>query len=182
MLQKILYILKQPFIIPSRMNRVHFINKLVINFLFCLSILLLQLGIFAIILSFLMQISSNLVVNIFTPLSVFDILICIYMFLSLLSLIIYIINYYKLHIARLHDMNLKGWWVLLSIIPLFSNILEMILFTIPGSKGLNKYGEKPEKRSKKEIVFAVINSIIYIMLLIFLLLAINLLLVIKNFN
>ena len=43
-------------------------------------------------------------------------------------------------IRRLHDINLSGWWYLLSlIIPFFM----LVVAIIPGTKGKNDYGKDP---------------------------------------
>ncbi len=44
------------------------------------------------------------------------------------------------NIQRCHDINISGWFVLLNIIVPFS----LVLIFIPGTKGENQYGVKPE--------------------------------------
>ena len=59
-----------------------------------------------------------------------------------LCLLIYFIPYTSLTIRRLHDLNLKGWWFLLSLI--FSPVIFIMFCFISGDVKKNKYGEPPQ--------------------------------------
>lgn len=56
----------------------------------------------------------------------------------------------NLRIKRMRDMNCSGWWVLTLIIPYISVIPELIMFSVSGTNGPNRFGEKPPKASKIE--------------------------------
>lgn len=45
-----------------------------------------------------------------------------------------------LAVRRLHDINFKGWWVLLGAIPLVGTIALIIFYCLPGTKGENRFG------------------------------------------
>jgi len=48
-------------------------------------------------------------------------------------------------VARLHDLNMSGWWIILfpiiKIIPIFGFTLGILLFIWPGTNEPNKFGE-----------------------------------------
>lgn len=46
-------------------------------------------------------------------------------------------------IRRLHDINFRGWWLLLSLIPFFGGIALLIMLALPGTKGDNIFGTDP---------------------------------------
>ncbi|TCJ86878.1 uncharacterized membrane protein YhaH (DUF805 family) [Cocleimonas flava] len=50
----------------------------------------------------------------------------------------------RLTIQRCHDFNKSGWLAILAVVP-FSNIIFAL---IPGTNGLNQYGEVPEPANK----------------------------------
>ena len=47
-------------------------------------------------------------------------------------------------IRRLHDMNLYGGYYLWNLIPYISTIFFLILASVKGTVGPNRYGEQPE--------------------------------------
>jgi uncharacterized membrane protein YhaH (DUF805 family) len=49
-----------------------------------------------------------------------------------------------LNVRRLHDTGRSGWYVLLSIIPIFGPLVLLVFFASKGDKGLNKYGPAPK--------------------------------------
>jgi uncharacterized membrane protein YhaH (DUF805 family) len=53
-----------------------------------------------------------------------------------------------LNVRRLHDLNFSGWWVLLTPIPYIGYFICLMVMIWPGSKGENKFGEKPEPAKK----------------------------------
>ena len=46
-------------------------------------------------------------------------------------------------VRRLHDKNLRGWWVLLFLIPLIGTIALFILYCMRGTDGDNRFGADP---------------------------------------
>lgn len=45
-------------------------------------------------------------------------------------------------IRRLHDVNLSGWWFLISLVPLLGAIALLIILCLPSDAKANNYGEK----------------------------------------
>ncbi|WP_426575517.1 DUF805 domain-containing protein (plasmid) [Xenorhabdus stockiae] len=43
---------------------------------------------------------------------------------------------------RLHDINCSAWWLLLHLIPFVGTVILLILATLKGSAGSNKYGSE----------------------------------------
>jgi uncharacterized membrane protein YhaH (DUF805 family) len=54
------------------------------------------------------------------------------------------INGIFLKIARLHDRNYSGWWLLLLLIPLVGAIIMFVWSLMEGTLGANRFGE-PQK-------------------------------------
>ena len=50
-----------------------------------------------------------------------------------------------LGVRRLHDINLSGWWFLISVIPYLGGLALIFLFAIPGDNKANDYGAKVKK-------------------------------------
>ena len=50
---------------------------------------------------------------------------------------------FMLQIRRLHDINMTGWLVLLSLVPIVDCLLELVLIFKKGTDGHNKYGGDP---------------------------------------
>ncbi|MGY4676119.1 DUF805 domain-containing protein [Pasteurella sp. P03HT] len=48
-------------------------------------------------------------------------------------------------VRRLHDINYRGWWILLNLIPLGSLVL-LILWCLSGTPGMNRFGQNPKAR------------------------------------
>ena len=46
-------------------------------------------------------------------------------------------------IRRLHDIDLAGWWLLLSLIPIIGVVILIVLWSRKGTAGLNHFGENP---------------------------------------
>lgn len=55
-------------------------------------------------------------------------------------------------IRRLHDMDFKGWWSLLAILP----FITIILLFIPGSAGANRFGPAPRMNSSSLKMAAIV--------------------------
>ena len=69
----------------------------------------------------------------------------IIIFLKLAYLIIaflYFFRYFFLVTRRLHDLNISGWWQLITFVP-FGQLLVIGLIFFKGTPGPNKYGEPP---------------------------------------
>lgn len=49
-------------------------------------------------------------------------------------------------VKRLHDINLSGWWSLISFVPYLGGLFGFIVLFIDGQKGPNKYGHDPKGR------------------------------------
>jgi uncharacterized membrane protein YhaH (DUF805 family) len=49
-------------------------------------------------------------------------------------------------VLRFHDLNKSGVWLLTVFIPLVSLVVSVCLFALPGTKGINNYGQ-PSLRS-----------------------------------
>lgn len=64
-----------------------------------------------------------------------------------------------LAIQRLHDLNLTGWWIVLTYIPLITYIATPVLlfmfWLVPGSKKANNYGSPPVRNSVGSVALAV---------------------------
>ena len=46
-------------------------------------------------------------------------------------------------IRRLHDVGHSAWFLLIYLIPVFGGPIMLILFTLPGTRGPNDFGEDP---------------------------------------
>lgn len=78
--------------------------------------------------------------------------------------LVFIVQSFRLKIARLHDINLSGWFSIFIIIPLINIIFYIVIYTVSGTKGINKFGEQPKARSKLELVLALIGIFLSIFL------------------
>jgi uncharacterized membrane protein YhaH (DUF805 family) len=67
-----------------------------------------------------------------------------HMFSFLLIEIISFLSMLSLHVRRLHDINYRGWWIILNFIPLLGAIFLLILSCLKGTKGPNRFGEEPK--------------------------------------
>jgi uncharacterized membrane protein YhaH (DUF805 family) len=65
-----------------------------------------------------------------------------------------------LSIRRLHDINARGWWVLLLIIPGAAAVLACL----PGSKEANNYGPVPPRNGQALVASAIVLPILLIAL------------------
>ena len=48
-------------------------------------------------------------------------------------------------VRRLHDQNMSGWWILLSLIPYLGGLIMLVLMLIPGNNGANRFGPDPKQ-------------------------------------
>jgi uncharacterized membrane protein YhaH (DUF805 family) len=60
-----------------------------------------------------------------------------------LLLAIYIIQYFPLTIRRLHDLNVSGRWILVTLFIPWGQLMILWLMLAKGTSGTNKYGEEP---------------------------------------
>ncbi|MES3030408.1 MAG: DUF805 domain-containing protein [Pseudomonadota bacterium] len=51
---------------------------------------------------------------------------------------------------RLHDTNRKGWWILISFIPLIGALVLFVFYLLDGTPGANRFGPDPKQRSELE--------------------------------
>lgn len=45
---------------------------------------------------------------------------------------------------RLHDTDRRGWWMLLSLIPIIGSIIVLVFTILPGKPGPNRFGPDPK--------------------------------------
>lgn len=62
--------------------------------------------------------------------------------LGFVIIIVHLFAYTTLTVRRLHDCNLKGWWVMLHFI--LSPLIFLIFLFIKGTKGSNRFGDEPK--------------------------------------
>lgn len=60
-----------------------------------------------------------------------------------IALPLLVINNIFLVIRRLNDCNLRGWWLLVCLVPLIGLFWYIAIYFIPGTKGSNRFGEDP---------------------------------------
>ena len=66
-----------------------------------------------------------------------------------LALFIHIVPLFSVTLRRLHDGNMPGWLLLLSIVPV-GNLILFIFMLLPSTPGDNTYGHNPHDEEKKE--------------------------------
>ncbi|MDR2673573.1 MAG: DUF805 domain-containing protein [Opitutaceae bacterium] len=59
------------------------------------------------------------------------------------AVIVCVCPLWSLSVRRLHDINCRGWWLLLNLVPYVGSFALLIMACIPGAKGGNKYGPSP---------------------------------------
>lgn len=69
-----------------------------------------------------------------------------FIFLFALFLIAFVYHII-LDIRRLHDMNLRGWWLLIGLVPFAGPVLLILLYFIPGNWDANRFGKTPPKNT-----------------------------------
>lgn len=67
-----------------------------------------------------------------------------------------------LMIRRLHDINRRGWYSALMIIPIVNIILGFILLLVPGTAGANDYGPPPKPSGGGAAVVIALFFILFI--------------------
>lgn len=66
-------------------------------------------------------------------------------------------------VRRLNDLNLSGWWCLLSFVPFVNIIYGLYVLFAPGTKGSNNYGPAPSDNPRWVIVTACIMPVLFIL-------------------
>lgn len=66
-----------------------------------------------------------------------------------IALSIHIVPMFCVTVRRLHDSNMPGWLLLLSIIPV-GNLILFIFMLLPSTPGDNPYGPNPHDEEQKE--------------------------------
>lgn len=46
-------------------------------------------------------------------------------------------------IRRMHDINCRGWWILINFIPILGNLIYLVLCAQSGTQGPNRFGPEP---------------------------------------
>lgn len=153
MLKKIFDLLKSNFVIPARLNRVHFINRGIINFFYMIAMIFLSVAITTLLLFIILYIMNfnEISIEIAAKFPIY-----LMLFVTIFGLA-FMVQSLRLKIARLHDMNLSGWFSVFVIIPIINIIFYIVIYTISGTKGINKFGEQPKARTKLELLFALIG-------------------------
>lgn len=54
-------------------------------------------------------------------------------------------------VRRLHDANYSGWIALTALIPVVGGLIFMVLLSLPGTKGKNKFGPDPYAPKQQKI-------------------------------
>lgn len=65
---------------------------------------------------------------------------------GLLILVLSVVTIYVfliISVRRLHDIDFRGWWLLLSLIPTIGAIAIIVMECLPGTRGPNRFGEDP---------------------------------------
>lgn len=81
---------------------------------------------------------------------------------TLLLWLVYIIQMVQLHVKRLHDIGMQGWWLLLILIPLVNILFVLYLALKAGDNGKNKFGANPPKATAFEFFVAMLYIVLYI--------------------
>ena len=154
-LKKPCQIIEAQFIIPSRINRSDAVIRSLLN------------SIILILIPFLMVLLVGFITRDFSSKNGFvDMVIFLtkgvpIIIISLFA-VVGIVNGIRIHIARLHDMNSSGWWVVLMIVPIINFFFGLIILLVSGTKGENKFGQQPAPSSTIKVIFAVIWTLIWV--------------------
>jgi uncharacterized membrane protein YhaH (DUF805 family) len=65
-------------------------------------------------------------------------------------------------IQRLHDMNARGWWAVLYVIPLVNLVFFLVLAFAPGTEGENRWGYPPPPNHLGIVLAGLILPIVFI--------------------
>lgn len=101
-----------------------------------------QIFIYAV--SLLLMIMSFIYVGLFNlDSTLFNIGIVLSIIIFGLMCLIIIIPSITSAVRRLHDINCRGWWLLLVLLPYIGGIALLIMLALPGTKGDNRFGPDP---------------------------------------
>ena len=142
------------FVFSSRINRIKYLSECTVNLLITFAAIIILKILFFII---------NLLFG-SPPTQTHEI---IEQFTFCIPGIILITNQVILAVNRLHDINLKGWWSLLILIPYIGIIFQFFVCIIPGTEGNNRFGAQPEKATKPEYIIAAIPLFIIFILILY---------------
>lgn len=53
-------------------------------------------------------------------------------------------------VRRLHDLGMRGWWLLVSLVPIVGSVALIVLFCLPGEKGDNRFGRPSPTAAERE--------------------------------
>lgn len=53
-------------------------------------------------------------------------------------------------VRRLHDLGMRGWWLLVSLVPIVGSVALIVLFCLPGEKGANRFGNPSPTAAERE--------------------------------
>lgn len=67
---------------------------------------------------------------------------------SVVLVLAYIIHIFSLHVRRLHDQDLSGWWAFLFLVPLVGLVIFFVLLLSKGDLNDNEWGQ-PLKGTEK---------------------------------
>lgn len=73
--------------------------------------------------------------------------------LSLVWEVGHLVTWISVTVRRFHDMDHRGWWVLLALVPIVS-LIQLILLARPGTQGENRFGPDPLQPDVTADVFA----------------------------
>jgi len=167
MIKKIFDIIKKPFVVPVRINRVSFINQWGINIILLAIVWYLPGKMMDFYDPIPIDVSKDLANSAIYVLKSNFVFILFYMLLIPLYCILFMITFCRLCIARLHDMNFRGLWVLLLIVPLVNFLLSFIICLLPGTKDENRFGKQPALESKAKTILSFVSIVLILCALVF---------------
>jgi len=56
-----------------------------------------------------------------------------------------IVPFTAIGVRRLHDANLSGWWIFVGLVPIVGQLIALVFFLTPGTRGPNSYGDDPRR-------------------------------------
>ena len=98
---------------------------------------------------------SSLCTYIYSSLYITSPLISMLLYIVIILTLFFLIHI-PLMVKRLHDFNMRGWWLLTIFIPFVGLVLLLTIYFVPGSKGRNRFGAVPKKAEKFEYIAAII--------------------------
>lgn len=89
-----------------------------------------------------------------------DILLVVLAVALLVVVVLGLVIYIFLMVQRLHDFNARGWWSLLTLVPLANLVLALALLIMPGTQGENRFGYQPPPNTFGVILLGLIVPLI----------------------